>query len=75
MKESSDFRRGIVQLEWEYKKMSMQMEDLNNKIKDIQSFKVSREVQDVSWFKNYVASSCYFNFVNFCVRMKCNFFL
>ncbi|XP_059155950.1 cilia- and flagella-associated protein 43-like [Physella acuta] len=45
MVESKDFRKGIIQLEWEHKKMSMQMEDLENKMKDIQFIKVTREIQ------------------------------
>lgn len=45
MVESKDFRKGIIQLEWEHKKMSMQMEDLENKMKDIQFMKVTREIQ------------------------------
>ncbi|XP_076460305.1 cilia- and flagella-associated protein 43-like [Babylonia areolata] len=45
MIESKDFRKGIIQLEWEHKKMSMQMEDLENKMKDIQFMKVTREIQ------------------------------
>jgi len=45
MVESKDFRKGIIQLEWEHKKMSMQMEDLEKKMKDIQFMKVTREIQ------------------------------
>ena len=48
MVESKDFRKGIIQLEWEHKKMSMQMEDLENKMKDIQFMKVTREIQAFS---------------------------
>ncbi|XP_048745697.2 cilia- and flagella-associated protein 43-like isoform X3 [Ostrea edulis] len=45
MMESKDFRKGIIQLEWEQKRMLMQMEDLKNKMKDIQFMKVTREIQ------------------------------
>ncbi|KAL5017485.1 hypothetical protein ScPMuIL_007074 [Solemya velum] len=45
MVESKDFRMGIIQLEWDQKRMLMQMEDLQNKMKDIQFMKVSREIQ------------------------------
>ncbi|KAK3096042.1 hypothetical protein FSP39_022384 [Pinctada imbricata] len=45
MIESKDFRKGIIQLEWEQKRMIMQMEDLQNKMKDIQFMKVTREIQ------------------------------
>lgn len=45
MIESKDFRKGIVQLEWEHKKMTMEMEDLQNKMRDIVNMKVTREIQ------------------------------
>ncbi|XP_033756153.1 cilia- and flagella-associated protein 43-like [Pecten maximus] len=45
MVESKDFRKGIIQLEWEHKKMIMQMEDFQNRMKDIQFMKVTREIQ------------------------------
>ncbi|KAK2163683.1 hypothetical protein LSH36_75g07025 [Paralvinella palmiformis] len=45
MIESKDFRKGIIQLEWEHKKMTMLMEDLHNKMRDIQNLKVTREIQ------------------------------
>lgn len=45
MVESKDFRKGIIQLEWEHKKMLMVIEDLQNKMKDVQFMKVTREIQ------------------------------
>uniref|UniRef100_H3AEI8 Cilia- and flagella-associated protein 43 n=1 Tax=Latimeria chalumnae TaxID=7897 RepID=H3AEI8_LATCH len=44
MIESKDFRKGIVQLEWEHKKMQMEMEDLNNKARDIQNMKMTKDI-------------------------------
>ncbi|XP_071946948.1 cilia- and flagella-associated protein 43-like [Antedon mediterranea] len=46
MTESKDFRKGIHILEWEHKKMVMEIEDLLNRAKDIQMLKVSRQIQD-----------------------------
>lgn len=48
MVECKDFRKGIIQLQWEHKKMGMQIEDLNNKARDIQMLRLSEEHQDVS---------------------------
>ncbi|XP_070541265.1 cilia- and flagella-associated protein 43-like isoform X2 [Ptychodera flava] len=45
MTESKDFRKGIHVLEWEHNKNLMKIEDLLNKARDIQSLKVSRELQ------------------------------
>jgi septal ring factor EnvC (AmiA/AmiB activator) len=45
MTESKDFRKGIHILEWEHKKMVMQIEDLLNKARTIQMLKVSRDLQ------------------------------
>uniref|UniRef100_A0ABM5G1Z5 Cilia- and flagella-associated protein 43 n=1 Tax=Pogona vitticeps TaxID=103695 RepID=A0ABM5G1Z5_9SAUR len=45
MVESKDFRKGIFQLEWEHKKMKMQMEDLNQKARDIQKLNVTKHHQ------------------------------
>lgn len=48
MVECKDFRKGIIQLQWEHKMMGMQIEDLNNKARDIQMLRLSEEQQDVS---------------------------
>ena len=45
MMESKDFRKGIVQLEWEHKKNLMRIEDLKNKMKIINMMKVTRQIQ------------------------------
>ncbi|XP_053318960.1 cilia- and flagella-associated protein 43 [Spea bombifrons] len=45
MVESKDFRKGIVQLEWEHKKIRMEMEDLKQKSRDITMLRVSKELQ------------------------------
>uniref|UniRef100_A0A8D2IPN9 Cilia- and flagella-associated protein 43 n=1 Tax=Varanus komodoensis TaxID=61221 RepID=A0A8D2IPN9_VARKO len=45
MVESKDFRKGIFQLEWEHKKMQMQVEDLNQKARDIQKLNVTKDHQ------------------------------
>ncbi|XP_030297865.1 cilia- and flagella-associated protein 43 isoform X2 [Sparus aurata] len=46
MVERKDFRKGIIQLQWEHKKLGMLIEDLNNKARDIQMLRLSEEQQD-----------------------------
>ncbi|KAI3363278.1 hypothetical protein L3Q82_011908 [Scortum barcoo] len=46
MVECKDFRKGIIQLQWEHKMMGMQIEDLNNKARDIQMLRLTEEQQD-----------------------------
>ncbi|XP_074532554.1 cilia- and flagella-associated protein 43 isoform X2 [Halichoeres trimaculatus] len=46
MVECKDFRKGIIQLQWEHRRMMMQIEDLNNKKRDIQKLKLTKEQQD-----------------------------
>nr|XP_008104849.1 PREDICTED: cilia- and flagella-associated protein 43 [Anolis carolinensis] len=53
MVESKDFRKGIFQLEWEHKKMQMQVEDLNQKARDIQKFNVTKDHQIFLSATNY----------------------
>lgn len=48
MMESKDIHKGIFQIEWEHKKMEMEMEDLNQRAWDIQMLFFSRERQKVS---------------------------
>ncbi|XP_049712075.1 cilia- and flagella-associated protein 43 isoform X2 [Elephas maximus indicus] len=45
MVESKDVHKGIFQIEWEHKKMEMEMEDLNQKAWDIQMLFFSRDRQ------------------------------
>uniref|UniRef100_A0A8C5N2I0 Cilia- and flagella-associated protein 43 n=1 Tax=Leptobrachium leishanense TaxID=445787 RepID=A0A8C5N2I0_9ANUR len=45
MTECKDFGKGIFQLEWEHKKIQMQMEDLKQKSRDITMLRVSKELQ------------------------------
>ncbi|KAK2921789.1 hypothetical protein Q8A73_001274 [Channa argus] len=46
MVECKDFRKGSIRLEWEHKMMRMQIEDLNNKVKNIQKLRLTEEQQD-----------------------------
>ncbi|XP_076437884.1 cilia- and flagella-associated protein 43-like [Babylonia areolata] len=45
MNDSKEYRKGIMQLEWEHKKMAMEKEDIETELQDIQFTKVTREVQ------------------------------
>ncbi|CAJ1067274.1 cilia- and flagella-associated protein 43 isoform X2 [Xyrichtys novacula] len=46
MVECKDFRKGIIQLQWEHRRVAMQIEDLENKKRDIQRLRLSKEQQD-----------------------------
>ncbi|KAF5901569.1 cilia- and flagella-associated protein 43, partial [Clarias magur] len=46
MVECKDFHKGIIQLEWEHKRMSRQIKDLKNNARDIQMLHVSHELQE-----------------------------
>lgn len=50
MVECKDFSKGIFQLEWEHKKMRMQIEDLKQKARDIVTLPISKDRQLVSKF-------------------------
>lgn len=50
MVERKDFSRGIFLLEWEHKKMRMQIEDLKQKARDIAVLPISKDRQLVSYF-------------------------
>ena len=45
MRQNMDFKRGIHLLEWEHRKLRMQAEDLQKKAKEIQTLKLTKEVQ------------------------------
>ncbi|XP_077604592.1 cilia- and flagella-associated protein 43 [Crocuta crocuta] len=53
MTESKDVHKGIFQIEWEHKKMEMEMEDLNQKAWDIQMLFFSRDRQKFLNEPNY----------------------
>ncbi|XP_060538905.1 cilia- and flagella-associated protein 43 isoform X1 [Pantherophis guttatus] len=53
MVESKDFRKGIFQLEWEHRKMQMQVQDLNQKARDIQKLNVTKDHQIFLSVLNY----------------------
>lgn len=50
MVQCKDFSKGIFQLEWEHKKMRMQIEDLKQKAQDIVTLPISKDRQLVSYF-------------------------
>ena len=45
MQQNMDFKRGIHLLEWEHRKLKMQAEDLQKKAKEIQTLKLTKEMQ------------------------------
>uniref|UniRef100_A0A9J7Z8Q9 Cilia- and flagella-associated protein 43 n=1 Tax=Cyprinus carpio carpio TaxID=630221 RepID=A0A9J7Z8Q9_CYPCA len=47
MVECKDFRKGIIQQEWDHRRMRMHLEDLSNKARDIQTLRITQEIQDV----------------------------
>uniref|UniRef100_A0A7N5KCK2 Cilia- and flagella-associated protein 43 n=1 Tax=Ailuropoda melanoleuca TaxID=9646 RepID=A0A7N5KCK2_AILME len=53
MMESKEVHKGIFQIEWEHKKMEMEMEDLNQKAWDIQMLFFSRDRQNYLNEPNY----------------------
>lgn len=46
MVECKDFRKGIIQKEWEHKKKRMEIEDLENMIRDIQTLRLSEDQKE-----------------------------
>ncbi|XP_697139.4 cilia- and flagella-associated protein 43 [Danio rerio] len=46
MVECKDFRKGIIQQEWEHRRMRMQLEDLSNKARNIQTLRITQDIQD-----------------------------
>ncbi|XP_064320171.1 cilia- and flagella-associated protein 43 [Phalacrocorax carbo] len=53
MVECKDFSKGIFQLEWEHKKMRMQIEDLKQKARDIVTLPISKDRQLFLTVLNY----------------------
>ncbi|NXN32215.1 CFA43 protein, partial [Nycticryphes semicollaris] len=53
MVECKDFSKGILKLEWEHKKMRMQIEDLKQKARDIVSLPISKDRQLFLTVLNY----------------------
>ncbi|NXF00640.1 CFA43 protein, partial [Smithornis capensis] len=53
--ELKDFSKGIFRLEWEHKKMKMQIEDLKEKARDIVILPISKDCQLFLTVKNYDA--------------------
>ncbi|RMC11416.1 hypothetical protein DUI87_11535 [Hirundo rustica rustica] len=53
MVESKDFSKGIIQLEWEHKKMKMQIQDLKEKARDIVILPISKDCQLFLSVNNY----------------------
>eukprot|EP00967_Tisochrysis_lutea_P120561 scaffold197829_cov31-Tisochrysis_lutea.AAC.2 len=47
LEEIRDFRRGIVQLQWEAERVEMETEDLVEKTRDFQLLRVTKDLQDV----------------------------
>ncbi|KAI6661537.1 Cilia- and flagella-associated protein 43 [Oopsacas minuta] len=45
MRQNMEFKRGIHLLEWEHRKLRMQAEDLQKKAKEIQTLKLTKDVQ------------------------------
>ncbi|NWV49590.1 CFA43 protein, partial [Daphoenositta chrysoptera] len=53
MVEYKDFSKGIIQLEWEHKKMKMQIQDLTEKARDIVILPISKDCQLFLTVQNY----------------------
>ncbi|XP_063261434.1 cilia- and flagella-associated protein 43 isoform X2 [Prinia subflava] len=53
MVEFKDFSKGIIQLEWEHKKMEMQIQDLKEKARDIVILPISKDCQLFLTVQNY----------------------
>ncbi|NWV19084.1 CFA43 protein, partial [Origma solitaria] len=53
MIEFKDFSKGIIQLEWEHKKMQMQIQDLKEKARDIVILPISKDCQLFLTVQNY----------------------